>query len=288
MLSDLASAAAIRGLELHPDKTKILSNLQHRHGEGKKKHADVGGMKVEILTLEASTKYLGRDVSLKDPHSIELENRIRCAWRKFHANKNVLCNKAHDLGKRLKLFDSIITPTVMYGAGCWVTTKEAESRLSKTQRRMLRSMCQYGRKVVRAEPSPAQADESDSSKSHSSHEILSDIENEELEPWHEWVQRVTHAVESKMEKVGVANWIQTQRSKFFRWAGHVARYSDERWTIRILNWTPNSGQGRRPRARPWKRWSDSLGDFVKARLGTREWQVVAQDRERWSRLDKEF
>ena len=178
----------------------------------------------------------------------------------------------------------------MYGAGSWVMTRDAEARLTKTQRRMLRSMFQYKRKVspvMQAVVCSTTASRSNSSASDSSQEIEPEVDHEELEPWHEWAQRVTRQIESVMGKVGVTSWVETQRRKFFRWAGHVARYTDDRWTIQIMNWTPTTGRGR-AKSHPFKRWSDELKKFSVLQCDTDQWQVIAQDREKWSRVETMF
>ena len=48
MISDMIECAAKRGLKLHPDKTKILSNVQQRRGEAASSTASVGGMQIDI------------------------------------------------------------------------------------------------------------------------------------------------------------------------------------------------------------------------------------------------
>ena len=58
MIEDLAVAAKSLGLELHPEKTKILSNQKKRQQEKAEGHIQIGDMKVEILAVDASTKYL--------------------------------------------------------------------------------------------------------------------------------------------------------------------------------------------------------------------------------------
>ena len=62
MLGDIIHAARIRGLELHPHKTNILSNVEHRKGIETAKYAKVAEMDIEIFPISASVKYLGRRV----------------------------------------------------------------------------------------------------------------------------------------------------------------------------------------------------------------------------------
>ena len=59
----------------------------------------------------------------------------------------------------------------------------------------------------------------------------------------------------------------------WRWAGHVARMQDNRWTIRTTEWQVR--KGRRPRGRPKMRWKD---DIMKWQGAT--WTRTAKDRKR--------
>ncbi len=59
-----------------------------------------------------------------------------------------------------------------------------------------------------------------------------------------------------------------------RWAGHVARLQDNRWTTRATSWVPRGWS--RPRGRPKLRWRDDLDRH----LGP-IWTTVAQDRCQW-------
>ena len=61
-------------------------------------------------------------------------------------HKQELTSKTYSLNSRLKLFEAVITPTVLYGAGAWTLNKQAESILLRTQRRMLRMILGAGRR----------------------------------------------------------------------------------------------------------------------------------------------
>ena len=67
MLGDIIGAAKQHGLLLHPEKTKIMSNLTRRAGRCKGPNVDVGGMKVEILPYAGAVKYLGQMISFDEP-----------------------------------------------------------------------------------------------------------------------------------------------------------------------------------------------------------------------------
>ena len=49
MIKDLAYAGVPCGLQLHPEKTKVLTNVKWRRGEQKQEHVWVGHMKVQLL-----------------------------------------------------------------------------------------------------------------------------------------------------------------------------------------------------------------------------------------------
>jgi ribosome biogenesis protein Tsr3 len=64
-----------------------------------------------------------------------------------------------------------------------------------------------------------------------------------------------------------------------RWAGHVARMREKRNTFRMLVGKP---EGRRPLARPRRRWVDNIGlDLVEVGWSDVDWIELAQDRDRW-------
>ncbi|CAH2238494.1 jg5675 [Pararge aegeria aegeria] len=72
----------------------------------------------------------------------------------------------------------------------------------------------------------------------------------------------------------------SQRLKW-RWAGHIARMVDDRWTLRLTSWTGPAGH--RKVGRPYARWSD---DIVK--VAGINWMQIAKDRDRWSSLEEAF
>ena len=57
----------------------------------------------------------------------------------------------------------------------------------------------------------------------------------------------------------------------WKWAGHVARRSDDRWTTSVTSWWPRES-GKRSRGRQKKRWKD---DFKKS---AKDWWQHARDR----------
>ena len=71
-----------------------------------------------------------------------------------------------------------------------------------------------------------------------------------------------------------------------RWAGHVARMSEERGVNRVLVAKP---EGKRTLGRPWRRCVDNIRmDLQEVRCGCVDWIGLAQDRDRWRTLVSEL
>ena len=173
---------------MHPGKTKILSNKPKRTAAESQRHVQIFGDKVEILPLEGQTKYLGRMVTFCDPHGTEIAHRMKKAWGAFHANKGIICNRAHPLKHRLHVFNSVVTPTALHGAGSWTLNCNSEAILRRTQRQMLRSILQERRRHTK--PLDEDTESTNTAMTASSHT------HEDLEPWHEWIKRATDKVEN--------------------------------------------------------------------------------------------
>ena len=83
------------------------------------------------------------------------------------------------------------------------------------------------------------------------------------------------------EQTKVKDIIEVIKEQKWRWAGHVARREDNRWSKRLTDWTPRDGK--RSRKRPDKRWRDEIVKFA----GT-TWQRQAQSPKSWKRLGEAF
>ncbi|CAE8606069.1 unnamed protein product [Polarella glacialis] len=281
-LNDLAVEAGKVGLELHMGKTKILANSFAYSRPSIPAVVSVCVFDVEVLSKEGSTKYLGRKLSFIDYHEEEINYRIACGWRKFMANKKELCDKTYGLGHRLRLFSARVTPSVLYGSGCWTMNTDRESTLRTAQRKMLRMMMASGRRLVTTD---VIAVAGSSAEEEQVGDELESGQTVEEEDWVTWITRVTHFAENQLRKIGVKDWVAAQREKKWQWAGHVARRTDGRWSTMLAAWTPE-GEVRR-QGRPCTRWADSI-DKVFGSEQRGDWFLFAQDRPTWSSYEATY
>jgi hypothetical protein len=73
--------------------------------------------------------------------------------------------------------------------------------------------------------------------------------------------------------------VRQVKSRWMRWAWHVARMGKERKMYEVLVWKP---EGRRPLGRPKRRWGDGVRtDLREICLGGMDWIWLAQDRDCW-------
>ena len=64
------------------------------------------------------------------------------------------------------------------------------------------------------------------------------------------------------EKTKVNDIIEEITKLKWKWAGHVARMKDNRWTIRCTEWQVRDGK--RSRGRPKRRWRDDIQQWLRA------------------------
>ena len=89
------------------------------------------------------------------------------------------------------------------------------------------------------------------------------------------------STEWNRKQSGVADIIRNLRESKHRWADHVARRLDNRWTIRVTEWIPR--RNKRPRGRPRTRWCDDLIQYVGP-----IWSHIAKDRRLWRACRRGF
>ena len=151
------------------------------------------------------------------------------SWGKLGVFQEELTDKAVPLHLRLKLFHSILTPTIVYGCSSWVMTAAGEEKLKVAQLNMMRTILGRGRKR---------------------NESTSELEN-----WVEWVQRVTTEARQIMADHNIPHWVDEQAAGMCRWSARVKSMESERWAKQGLNWQP---EGYRSRGHPLARWADRV------------------------------
>ena len=78
------------------------------------------------------------------------------------------------------------------------------------------------------------------------------------------------------------NIVRVIKSRWMRWAGHVARMGEERGIYRVLLGKP---EGKTALGRPRRRWVDNIRmDLQEVGYGSVDWIGLAQDRDRWRTL----
>ena len=248
MLRDLSDHAAKFGLRINFTKTKIMT---WNALAGNAAPIDIYGKDVSILDEAVAERYLGRKLCFQDSMQTELDNRIAAAWGSFHKHKSELCGKHYRLKDRVRLFEAVVTPTVLYGASTWTLRADMVKQLNTVWRKMLRYVFRcFCKKDV------------------------------DLEVWIEFLRESAHAVDSMAREFGLEDWNSMHKRRKWRLAGRLARETDERWSAKVLDWSPAVG---RSRGRPRLRWTDQLEMYAGG-----DWKAHAEDADRWCLLEEGF
>ncbi|CAH2107217.1 unnamed protein product [Euphydryas editha] len=80
-------------------------------------------------------------------------------------------------------------------------------------------------------------------------------------------------------KTKVIDALQHAQRLKWKWAGHITRFSEERWPKRVTKWI--GPEGKRRRGRPKARWIDDI-----LQLAGRDWMKTANDRKKWGQLEE--
>ena len=113
MLCEFKKSTEKVGLKIHPGMTKILSNQSLNI----RKEIEFDDITVETLTREESTKYLCQMITLQQQETTEIRNRTRAAWATFHKHRQELTSRNYMLKHRLRLFDTVVSPTMNCASG---------------------------------------------------------------------------------------------------------------------------------------------------------------------------
>jgi hypothetical protein len=96
----------------------------------------------------------------------------------------------------------------------------------------------------------------------------------------QWRKRYSRELEELYNEENIVNLIKSIR---LRWVGHVIRMGDNELTKEIL-WTNPGGQ--RGGGRSISKWIDGVEEDPR-KLGCRNWQADAHERDRWGHLLEE-
>lgn len=83
------------------------------------------------------------------------------------------------------------------------------------------------------------------------------------------------------KKTNVTDALHHSLRQKWKWAGHIARYQDRRWTHQTTKW--KGPIGKRNVGRQRRRWQDDIQN-----IAGYEWMKIAKNREEWCKLEEAF
>ncbi|KAK6743985.1 hypothetical protein RB195_010967 [Necator americanus] len=191
--------------------------------------------------------YLGRELNMMNDLTPELGRRRRAAWGAYKSIEDVV-KKTRNTRLRAHLFNTTVLPALTYASETWAFRKQEENAVSVIERAIERVMLGVSRFT----------------------QVRDGIRSSLLRQRSKIRDAAAFAKESKI-----------------RWAGHVMRFEDNRWTRAVSDWVPRDIK--RTTGRPPTRWSDfftkSLKEKYDALRVPRErrnhWATLARDRDKW-------
>ncbi|KAK3920649.1 Putative uncharacterized transposon-derived protein [Frankliniella fusca] len=205
-------------------------------------HGDALQVGLDSFERVETFKYLG--VLIDHKNSLDPEIRARClaGLRTFHSLAPHLRSKKVSVHAKVRLFETIERPAILYGAEAWTLNKDREARIAVAENRALRRAV-----------GPIYDEDADRYVWRSNAEC----------------RRLTGAVP-------ILNKAKKRRLQY---AGHVARGSAPPATCAMLDTSPHP-RGSRPHGSPRKRLFDQVAQDARS-LQVADWREAALARDAW-------
>lgn len=188
--------------------------------------------------------YLGSLITQDNEMGEEIKRRIVAANKCYFGLVRQMKSRALSRTTKVRLYKTLIRPVLTYGSESWTITKAQENQILRFERKIMR-------KIFGA--------------------IFDPIESA-------WRIRTNKEISELYNDCDVVQFIRVGR---LRWAGHVARMSDDSVIRRLPEDVIDSS---RRRGRPRLRWMDGISKDARILLGIRDWRAAARDRAQWRSL----
>ena len=229
------------GLQINVEKSKVMVTTRNENTRGAQV-GEIGNMDFEKVS---EFKYLGSILSDKNEMEAEIKARILSGNRCLHGLRTIMGSRLLTRKTKLRVYNSIIQPVVIYGCETWTLTKAMANKLLVFENTVLRKIT--GPVYDAAEQ--------------------------------RWRRRHNAELREITKQPFVTSVVRSQR---LRWAGHLARACPTRAINHILT---AKVDGKRPRGRPRLRWADRVKeDVAHLNEDPDKWVEAAQDRIRWRGL----
>ncbi|EYB95700.1 hypothetical protein Y032_0156g3097 [Ancylostoma ceylanicum] len=198
-------------------------------------------------TISECSSYVYREVNMRNDLAPELGRRKRAAWGAYKSIEGV-AKETKNTRPPARLSNTPVLPALTCASETWALRKQDENAVSVIERSIDRVMLGLTR-LTRVRAGIRSSTLRQQSK-------ISDA-----------------AVYAKLNKI--------------RWAGHVMRLNDHRWTRAVSDWTPRNVK--RTTGRPPTRWSDFFTKSFKKRYDTphvsrtdrTHWTTLAPEKDKW-------
>ena len=122
-----------RGLKISRSKTEYLGGNGHQYAEIQL-HGDT------VKRVKTFT-YLGSTLAEDGELDAEVTHRVQIGWKNWKRVSGVLCDRRMSMKTKGKVYRTVVSPALMYGAETWALKKAQEKKLEVAEMRMLRWMC---------------------------------------------------------------------------------------------------------------------------------------------------
>lgn len=198
------------GLRVNGGKTKyMVSSRKERSHNDVGATVNIGGYDLEVVK---NFIYLGSEVTSDNNTSVEVKRRIVLANRCLFSLNRLFRSTQLSRKTKIKLYNELVLPVLLYGAECWNLTSEDERVLSVFERKVLRMI--FGALCVEGE----------------------------------WRIRYNHELYQLYEHPNIADKIRTKR---LRWAGHLVRMDDNAPAKRVFSLQPEGTRRRGRQRKRW-------------------------------------
>ena len=233
------------GFELNTSKTKIITNEVVSY-----EYVDIAGSMVEILGPNSEHRFLGRYLSgdLDNRVYAETQHRTKVAWMKLGQHSKTLCNKNVSIKLRMKLFDSVVSPSSLFGLVVLPLQVSCIGKSNVAQTKMIRKMVGWIR--------------------------IAD------EPWENTMRRMGTRVTNAVKQSKMKEWSTRLAETQWKFVARLKTLPITSWQNRAAFWQPDHIDDpaceylpHRERGGPYIRWDDKVTNFSWRYFG-KKWQDV--------------